>query len=121
MAYLALPQLTEDDQYAYWLQVQSAGDPANLIGEVRASSAEIDGNLPILQVKTISEQTEGLIDTQKLVLQLSSFFSLLKLTLSCLRLYGVMTYRVVRRTRSVERADQTGEDVLIGCWKVLKT
>ena len=28
MAYLPVTQLTEDDQYAYWLQVQSAGDPA---------------------------------------------------------------------------------------------
>jgi hypothetical protein len=47
-------QLTEDDQYAYWLQVQSAGDPAMLIGEVRAAFGEIDGNLPILEVQTIA-------------------------------------------------------------------
>jgi predicted permease len=101
MAYLAVTQLTEDDQYAYWLQVQSAGDPAMLIGEVRAAFAEIDGNLPILEVKTIEQQTEGLIDTQKLVSQLSSFFSLLALALSCIGLYGVMMYSVVRRTNEI--------------------
>ena len=52
-----MTQLTEDDQYAYWLQVQSAGDPAVLIGEVRAALAEIDRNLPILKVQTIRETT----------------------------------------------------------------
>jgi predicted permease len=101
MAYLAVTQLTEDDQYAYWLQVQSAGDPAMLIGEVRAAFAEIDPNLPILKMQTIEQQTEGLIDTQKLVSQLSSFFSLLALALSCIGLYGVMMYSVVRRTNEI--------------------
>jgi predicted permease len=101
MAYLAVTQLTEDDQYAYWLQVQSAGDPAMLVGEVRSAFAEIDGNLPILKLQTIEQQTEGLIDRQKLVSQLSSFFSLLALALSCIGLYGVMMYSVVRRTNEI--------------------
>jgi predicted permease len=101
MAYLAVTQLTKDDQYAYWLQVQSAGDPAMLIGEVRAALAEIDPNLPILKMQTIEQQTEGLIDRQKLVSQLSSFFSLLALALSCIGLYGVMMYSVVRRTNEI--------------------
>jgi ABC-type antimicrobial peptide transport system permease subunit len=101
MAYLAVTQLTDDDHYAYWLQLQSAGDPAMLIDEVRAAFAEIDGNLPILKLQTIEQQTEGLVDRQKLVSQLSSFFSLLALALSCIGLYGVMMYSVVRRTNEM--------------------
>jgi predicted permease len=120
MAYLAVTQLTEDDHYAYWLQVQSAGDPAMLIGEVRAAFAEIDGNLPILKVQTIREETEGLIDTQKLVSQLSSFFSLLALALSCLGLYGVMTYTVVRRTNEIGVRIALGAPTKNVLWMVMR-
>ena len=120
MAYLPVTQLTEDDQYVYWLQVQSTGDPASLVGQVRAAFAEIDGNLPVLQVKTISEQTEGLIDTQKLVSQLSIFFSLLALALSCLGLYGVMTYSVVRRTSEIGVRIALGAPSLDVLWMVLR-
>ena len=120
MVYLAVTQLTEDDQYAYWLQVQSKGDPAMLIGEVRAAFAEIDRNLPILKVQTIRETTEQLIDTEKLVSQLSSFFSLLALALSCLGLYGVMMYSVVRRTNEIGVRIALGAPTLNVMWMVLR-
>ncbi len=101
MAYLAVEQLTEDDQYAYWLQVQTKGDPAAVAGEVRAALAQIDPNLPMLDVQTISELFDHLIDQQRLVSQLSGFFSMLAVALCAIGLYGVMTYSVVRRTSEI--------------------
>ena len=100
-AYLALTQLTGDDQYAYWLQVKSAGDPTKITGEVRAALAEIDPNLPVLKTQTISEQFDDMIDQQTFVSKLAGFFALLALTLACIGLYGVMTYSVVRRTNEL--------------------
>ena len=97
-AYLAVTQLTGDDQYAYWLQIRSDGDPAKLTGEVRAALAEIDPNLPILKTETIEERFNDLIDKQTFVSKLAGFFALLALSLACIGLYGVMTYNVVRRT-----------------------
>jgi ABC-type antimicrobial peptide transport system permease subunit len=87
---------------------------------VRAAFAEIDRNLPILKVQTIREQTEGLIDTQKLVSQLSSFFSLLALALSCIGLYGVMMYSVVRRTNEIGVRIALGAPTLTVLWMVLR-
>ena len=97
-AFLAVTQLKGDDQYAYWLQIRSVGDPAKITGEVRGALAGIDPNLPILETQTIDEQLDHLIDEQRFVSQLAGFFALLALTLACIGLYGVMTYNVVRRT-----------------------
>ena len=91
-----------------------------LIGDVRAAFAEIDGNLPVLEVQTIHETTEQLIGTQKLVSQLSSVFSGLALALSCLGLYGVMTYSVVRRTNEIGLRIALGAPALDVLWMVLR-
>jgi predicted lysophospholipase L1 biosynthesis ABC-type transport system permease subunit len=97
-AFLAVTQLKGNDQFAYWLQIRSVGDPAKMAGEVRAALAEIDPNLPVLKTQTIDEQVEDLIDRQTFVSKLAGFFALLALTLAGIGLYGVMTYDVVRRT-----------------------
>jgi ABC-type antimicrobial peptide transport system permease subunit len=90
------------------------------MGEVRAALAEIDPNLPILKMQTIEQQTEGLIDTQKLVSQLSSFFSLLALALSCIGLYGVMMYSVVRRTNEIGVRIALGAPTRNVMWMVMR-
>lgn len=119
-AYLAVTQLTGDDQYAYWLQVRSAGDPAKIIGEIRAALAEIDPNLPVLKTQTINEQFDDLIEQQTFVSKLAGFFALLALTLACIGLYGVMTYSVVRRTNELGVRMALGASRPMLLWMVLK-
>jgi predicted permease len=118
-AYLAVTQLTGDDQYAYWLQIGSVGDPAKIIREVRAALAEIDPNLPVLKIQAIEEQLDDLIDEQRFVSKLAGFFALLALTLACIGLYGVMTYTVVRRTSELRIRMALGAPKVVLLWTVL--
>jgi predicted permease len=120
MIYLPVVQLADDPNYAYWLQVHAAGDPAKITGEVRAAFAEIDPNLSLLDVTTISEQVDGMTGQQTLISQLSTFFSLLALLLACIGLYGVMTYNVMRRTNEIGIRLALGAQTTRVMWMVLK-
>jgi predicted permease len=101
MIYLPVMQLTDDDSYAYSIAIRTTGDPAQAATSIRAALAEIDPNLPVLEVRTIGQQIDRLMDRERLISQLSTFFSLLALSLACIGLYGVMTYNVVRRTNEI--------------------
>ncbi len=120
MAYLAVTQLTGDDAYAYWLQLATVGDPAKVAGEVRAVMAEIDPNLPILEVRTIAEQLNQSMGQETLISELSTFFSLLALSLACIGLYGVMTYTVMRRTSEIGIRLALGASMARVLWMVLR-
>jgi predicted permease len=119
-AFLAVTQLTGNDQYAYWLQVKTVGDPAKITEEVRAALAEIDPNLPVLKTQTIGEQIDDVIDLQSFVSKLAGFFALLALTLAGIGLYGVMTYNVVRRTSELGVRMALGAPRPGLLWMVLK-
>jgi predicted permease len=120
MSYLAITQLTGDDAYAYWLQLATVGDPAKVAGEVRAAMAEIDPNLPILELRTIAEQLDQSMGQETLISELSSFFSFLALSLACIGLYGVMTYTVMRRTSEIGIRLALGASMARVLWMVLR-
>jgi predicted permease len=120
MIYLPLAQMTGDDSFAYWLQIRTAGDPKNVAGEVQTALAQIDPNLPILTAKTIAEHLGIFMGNERLISQLSSFFSFLALTLACIGLYGVMTYNVVRRTNEIGIRMALGAQNNRVLWMVLK-
>jgi len=82
-------------------EVRTAGDPKNWVGPVREAVHELDGNLPLFDVKTQVEQIEQATFQERLFARLASFFGLLALALACVGLYGIMSYGVSRRTNEI--------------------
>lgn len=82
-------------------ELRSASDPARLIPAVRKIVRELDPNLPLFDVKTQTEQIDQLLFNERLVTRLSVAFGLLALVLTCIGLYGLLSYEVTRRTREI--------------------
>jgi hypothetical protein len=51
---------------------------------------DVDFTLPISDVTTLDEQVAGSVSNQRLVAQLSSFFGVVAVFLSCIGIYGLM-------------------------------
>jgi predicted permease len=82
-------------------EVRYTGDFAPVAAAVQQTIHSIDRNLPITRVTTLDEQVARSITNQRLVAQLSAFFGLLAVFLSCIGIYGVMSYVVTRRTNEI--------------------
>jgi predicted permease len=82
-------------------EVRYSGSLDAVISAVRKGIHDVDPHLPISNVTTLNEQVGRSIADQRLVAQLSTFFGLLAVFLSCIGIYGVMSYVVTKRTNEI--------------------
>ena len=81
--------------------VRTMGNPTNLITAIRHEVQTMDKNLPVFDVKTLTQQVGESLFQERLVATLTSFFGLLALLLASIGLYGIMSHAVVRRTNEI--------------------
>jgi predicted permease len=83
------------------LAVRYNGDFNTISNEVQQAIHSIDRTLPISRITTLDQQVARSVTNQRLVAQLSAFFGLLAVFLSCIGIYGLMSYIVSRRTNEI--------------------
>ncbi|HLW44505.1 MAG TPA: FtsX-like permease family protein, partial [Candidatus Acidoferrales bacterium] len=81
--------------------VRYSGDPRQIVPEVKHAIATAGPTLPIDRVFSMQEKVEQSILYPRLVAQLSGFFGGLAVLLSCLGIYGLMSYTVNRRINEI--------------------
>jgi ABC-type antimicrobial peptide transport system permease subunit len=62
---------------------------------------QVDANVPVYRVRTLTQQVDKSLMSERLLASLSSVFGGLATLLAAIGLYGVMAYMVVRRTREI--------------------
>src|SRR5579859_2009776 len=82
-------------------EVRYTGDFAAISTSVQQAIHDINHSIRISHVTTLDEQVSRSITNQRLVAQLSTFFGLLAVFLSCIGIYGLMSYVVSRRTNEI--------------------
>jgi len=81
--------------------VRFRGTPESAFRSIRAILHNADPKLPISYFRTLDEQINRSLTTERMLAALSSSFGTLALLLSLVGLYGVMSFVVTQRTREI--------------------
>ena len=100
--------------------VRFRGTPESAFRSIRAILREADPALPITYFRTLDEQIDRSLNTERMLSTLSSSFGALALLLSLVGLYGVMSFVVTQRTREIGIRLALGATRLSTIWLVLR-
>jgi predicted permease len=81
--------------------VRAPGDPVRLFDSLRTAVRGVDSDVPMYDMRTVEDQVEISLLSERLLATLSSVFGCLAALLAALGLYGVIAFMVARRTREI--------------------
>lgn len=81
--------------------LRSAGDPLGLVTAVREVVHQADGRMPVSGIQTQQAEIADNMQQETILAELCSALALLALTISCVGLYGTISYSVARRTGEI--------------------
>jgi predicted permease len=81
--------------------LRSDRSTAQLAAAIRAVVRELDPNVPIAELKSMSDNVDEAATTERLVAVLAVAFGIIATALAAIGLYGVIAFTVVRRTPEI--------------------
>ncbi len=100
--------------------VRSSLAPATLGPLLRSTMAEVDGNVPITDLRTQTDQIDDTLGTERTFLRLLLAFGAFALLLASIGLHAVTAYSVLRRTREIGVRVALGARQADVLWMVLR-
>jgi putative ABC transport system permease protein len=98
MVYQPLAQLPDGPDYLIGA-LRTSADLSTVAARIRAVVSDISAEPAVAWVRTLRQQMDAALVTERLLVRLSVAFGLLSLVLAGIGVYGVIAYDVARRTR----------------------
>ena len=103
-----------------FLVVRTTGDPLSIAGSVRSQVRALDPNIPVANIRPMTEVVSTSLATPRLTGFLMGTFAAIALTLAAVGIYGVLSYLVSRRTHEIGIRLAVGADRMQVLRMVLK-
>ena len=100
--------------------LRTSGDPLRYVNTVRAIVSRADARVPVTDVKTQASQIDQMVNQEIIFARLCTAFAILALLISCVGLYGTMSYTVARRTGEIGIRMALGAPRGAVVWMVLR-
>ena len=107
-----------DGSGTFYIKVR--GTPGQALESIRSIIHNADPALPVLSFRTLHEQVDQSLNTERMLATLSGAFGTLALLLSLVGLYGVMSFVVTQRTREIGIRIALGATKGSAIWLVLR-
>ncbi len=100
--------------------IRTAVAPLSIAPAVRRAVAEVDSSIPVDRLRTMQDQVDLSLTSERTLAELVSAFGLAAALLAAIGLYGVMAYTVARRTSEIGIRIALGANTRSVAWLVVR-